>query len=130
MTDAALDEWYGVTTDSDGRVTVLDLKVWLTGPIPPELAGLTRLERLLLGQLRVHPLHPVNYLSGPIPPELGTLTRLKELGLQGNELSGGIPAELGNLVRLESLDLSSNQLRSGHPAERADPGRAGQPHHP
>ena len=50
LTDTPLGEWYGVTTDSDGRVTELALLVGMTGPIPPELGSLTRLERLVLGQ--------------------------------------------------------------------------------
>ena len=38
LADVPLEEWYGVVTGSDGRVTRLSL--WennLTGPIPPEL---------------------------------------------------------------------------------------------
>ena len=50
LTNTQLGEWYGVTTDSDGRVTELALLVGMTGPIPPELGSLTRLERLVLGQ--------------------------------------------------------------------------------
>ena len=39
-----LDEWHGVTTDSDGRVTALELSGnQLTGEIPPELGGLSNL---------------------------------------------------------------------------------------
>ena len=46
-TDAPLDEWYGVTTDVDGRITGLDLSDnGLTGPIPPELGLLESLEVL------------------------------------------------------------------------------------
>jgi len=75
LTDAPLAEWYGVETDTVGRVTGLDLAgEWdseagrsirhgLTGPIPPELGNLSALERLHLAD---------NELSGPIPPELGT----------------------------------------------------------
>ena len=111
LTYAPLGAWYGVTTDSDGRVTELALTVGLTGSIPPELGNLTRLERLVLGG------SPVNDLSGPIPPELGMLIGLKELVLSHNNLSGPVPPEFGGLVQLETLDLTNNEL-SGHiPAE-------------
>ena len=46
-TDAPLDEWYGVTTDAEGRITGLDLSDnGLTGPIPPGLGLLESLEEL------------------------------------------------------------------------------------
>ena len=46
-TDAPVDEWYGVTTDEEGRITGLDLSDnGLTGPIPPELGRLESLEVL------------------------------------------------------------------------------------
>ena len=111
LTDKPLGHWYGVTTDIDGRVTVLQLKAGLTGRLPPELGSLTRLQRLILEQYRFPG------LSGPIPPELGMLTRLKELVLAYNELSGAIPAELGGLTNLEVLWLGNNQLSGPIPAE-------------
>ena len=42
LSDAPVGEWHGVTTDSDGRVTVLDLRQNnLSGEIPPELGSLS-----------------------------------------------------------------------------------------
>ncbi len=59
---AALDEWYGVTTDTLGRVTGLDLSNnGLTGRIPPDLWRLRHLSRLRLGR---------NALSGPLPASM------------------------------------------------------------
>lgn len=120
LTDAPLAEWYGVETDSSGRVMRLDLagqldqqtREWTThglaGAIPPELGGLANLEHLLLGR---------NELTGAIPPELGGLANLKTLSLGRNELTDAIPRELGGLVNLETLSLRWNALTGSIPAE-------------
>ncbi len=108
-TPAPLDDWYGVTTDADGRVSRLDLSGnELTGPIPVELGSLVNLQRLELFS---------NDLTGPIPAELGSLVSLETLDLGGNELTGPIPAELGSLVNLETLDLDENELTGPIPVE-------------
>ena len=130
-----LDEWFGVSTDADGRVTALALSRNnllgplpaalgrldklesldlagndLSGPIPPELGGLERLKELYLHTCSI---------SGTIPPELGRLTDLEVLSLwgQGPALTGTLPAELGKLAKLESLDLSLNFLYGPIPEE-------------
>ena len=49
LTDAPLDEWYGVRTDSRGRVDDLKLRENnLTGSIPPEFGRLSRMTTLQL----------------------------------------------------------------------------------
>ena len=59
LTDAPLDAWFGVTTDSNGRVITLVLsKNMLAGLIPPDLGQLAELEELRLEE---------NGLSGLIP---------------------------------------------------------------
>ena len=102
LSEAPLDQWYGVFTDCDGTVPKLVLNDnQLSGPIPPELGGLTNLEGLdLYG----------NQLTGAIPAELGSLTNLERLLLYGNQLTGAIPAELGGLTNLQWLFLFANQL--------------------
>ena len=47
MTDVPLEDWLGVDTDAQGRVTRLSLgQRGLTGTIPAELADLEQLESL------------------------------------------------------------------------------------
>ena len=102
LSDAPLGEWEGVTTDDDGRVTVLYLPgLALSGEIPAELGSLSNLEELFLDR---------NDLSGEIPAELGSLSNLTGLELWENDLSGEIPAELGSLSKLVWLYLNDNDL--------------------
>ena len=80
LSGAPLGEWYGVTTDSIGRMIALDLSDnQLSGGIPPELGSLPNLQSLVLSG---------NQLSGEIPPELGSLPNLQGLHLHDNQLSG------------------------------------------
>ena len=131
--EAPLGTWYGVSTNSAGRVdsllldgnglrgsippelgTLTNLRFlsiganYLVGSIPPELGKLTQLERLSMGQ---------NALTGTIPPELGELAQVRILYLVQNALSGSIPPELGNLAALKFLNLNDNQLTGSIPSE-------------
>ena len=108
LSDESLSEWYGITTNTAGRVTVLGLgDNNLDGTLPAELGNLSSLTSLSL---------QYNSLSGQIPPELGSLTNLKTLRLYGTDLSGEIPRELANLTNLERLMLYSNELSGTIPA--------------
>ena len=102
--------WYGVTVSGlPPRVTALILfERKLTGPIPPQLAALTNLQRLDLSD---------NQLTGPIPPELGTLANLESLRLAGNQLTGPIPPQLGTITSLQDLWLRDNQLTGPIPPQ-------------
>ena len=114
LTDRPLDEWYGVDTDSGGRVKGISLTTnRLSGPIPPELGDLSNLRHLYLDD---------NDLTGPIPPELGDLGNLRHLYLDDNDLSGPIPPELGNLSNLRYLYLDDNDLSGPIPPELGDLG--------
>ena len=107
--DSPIGEWYGVTTDDDGRVTQLVLvENGLVGNIPPEFGDLSNMEKL---ELRG------NWLVDLIPSELGSLSNLTVLDLSENWLVGEIPAELGSLVSLELLDLRDNSLGGKIPPE-------------
>ncbi len=110
MSRSPLDQWSGVTTNDEGRVTSLDLS-WIErfrGEIPPEVSNLDCLHTLDLSD---------NQLSGEIPPELGNLANLRMLDLSDNQLSREIPPELGNLANLDTLNLSRNQLSGEIPIE-------------
>ena len=100
--DRPINEWEGVRTDGNGRVTHLDLsRNRLTGTIPSALGRLTYLQYLDLA---------VNRLAGPLPRSLGDLTEIRELDIGHNGLTGTIPSSLGNLTNLTKLDLFNNRF--------------------
>ena len=126
---APISEWAGVTTDENGRVVGLDLRLGgaeipsevghltglttlklsgVSGALPPELGYLVNLANLDLSH---------NELCGKIPPELGGLGSLQTLNLGDNKLTGGVPTWLGGLGSLQSLNLESNQLTGKIPPE-------------
>ena len=142
-TSAPLGEWFGVTADTAGRVTRLELPGnGLAGPIPAELGELALLwildfgrrwdseaqqsfENTLMGPIpaELGNLANIEWLSlgnnaltGPVPSWLGRLTSLRSLSLGWNDLTGPIPAELGNLANLEGLSLGSNSLTGPVPS--------------
>ncbi len=91
-TDVPVALWYGVSADSDGRVTELLLEDNnLSGTIHQDIGELKRLEVLYMND---------NSLTGTVPAEkLETLSSLKELALWGNTgLRGTITDELGKKV--------------------------------
>jgi len=107
-------------------------KLNVSGTIPNELANLTRLDNLQIGENYIYgPLPPfigkfedmkymsigVNALSGPLPKELGNLTNLISLGIALNNFSGPLPAEIGNMSSLEQMYIGSLGLSGEIPKE-------------
>ena len=119
LSGASIREWYGVTTDDNGRVTWLWLYGnQLSGEIPPELGSLANLYMLNLSE---------NQLSGEVPSELGQLSNLESLVLSYNRLKclsrngrrngpggAGRPALLRSRSRLHNhSNVHSDLLRNG-----------------
>ena len=145
LTDASLDDWYGIEADEEDRVTQLVLGVWsesqqvfqgngLTGTLPADaLGGLSRTVLLeIVGNPGVTgPLPSLadllelveldfesNDHTGPIPPEWAGLPKLANLDVESNRLTGTIPPELGRLP-LTRLAIGANRLTGAIPAELA-----------
>ena len=109
LSDEPLGEWYGVTTDDDGRVVKLDLSEnQLSGQFLAQLGRLTDLEWLSLWG---------NQLQGEIPPTIGSLDNVHTLSIWANQLRGSIPVELGDMASLEWAALGINQLTGPIPPE-------------
>ena len=106
--NSSIGEWYGVTTNDDGRVTELRLhQNNLSGQIPAALGNLSNLEVLLLLD---------NGLTGPIPPALGSLSNVRIFYLYQNQLMGDMPSSLGNLSNLERFSVRDNLLSGEIPS--------------
>ena len=101
--EEALSSWYGVTTNSDGRVTALVLNNnGLDGTLPTALGDLSELERLNLED---------NALSGALPSELADLDSLQSLLLERSRaLSGALPDGLRELTSLTSVRIQGTEL--------------------
>ncbi len=101
LTEAPVNDWYGVVSDSEGRVRWLTL--WdngMKGPIVPELGDLTALEFLGLGD---------NELTGEVPAELGSATGLLGVWIDDNLLTGIVPSSFLELSDLRVFDFSGNE---------------------
>ena len=102
-TDQPLSSWHGVTTNSDGRVTRLELDGnGLDGTLPAALGDLSALEQLDLQN---------NALSGALPDELANLTNLTSLLLnESRALTGPLPDGLRELSGLETVNIEKTEL--------------------
>jgi hypothetical protein len=126
-------EWYGCTCSEERQVQELRLRdadvvgylppeiglldqlvsvdggsTSVFGPLPTELAALTRLSDLRLDHTR---------LSGTIPTEVGLLTSLEVLQLHSTEFTGTLPSELGALTNVATLRIDNTRLNGTLPTE-------------
>lgn len=80
----------------------------ISGPIPPQLGNLKKLQQLKIVSCNV---------SGEIPKELGNLENLTQLEICKTKVSGTIPKELAKLKKLEKVLFMENQLSGTFPIE-------------
>ncbi|WP_299317314.1 T9SS type A sorting domain-containing protein [uncultured Maribacter sp.] len=99
-----VDEWYGVTTNSEGRVIklLLGFNNYLDGELPEELGDLDMLTDMVI--------YGNPNLVGSIPAEIGSLNNIKFINLSRNKLVGSLPEEIGQLTNLIRLYLNQNNL--------------------
>jgi len=116
-TDSSVCTWHGVTCDTNGRVSELELGFsghtclpppfgskggnGLIGAIPDDISRLSSLTYLSLSD---------NELGGPIPSSISKLTNLTTLLLNGCGLTS-IPDSIGQLKELKTLGLTANELK-------------------
>ena len=104
LTEKPISIWYGVYTDSSGRVIALNLQSNKLAGMIPDLGALTNLKGLTLAG---------NDLTGSIP-NIDALTNLTALDLGNNRLSGTIP-DMGALSKLWELRLYRQPVVRGDP---------------
>ena len=108
LTTAPLSTWNGITLDTGGRVSQINLYVNnLTGTLPNSIGNLTHLTSISLH---------INAIGGNIPGSIGNLTNLIYLDLGENKFVGTIPDSLASLTNLTQLDLDGNQLIGSIPS--------------
>ncbi|KAJ3079972.1 hypothetical protein HK100_010267, partial [Physocladia obscura] len=73
----------------------------LDGPIPPQLARLSKLQAFYVNN---------NALSGEIPASLGNLSLLWQLNLSHNAFSGCVPVQLRSFSHINYFSLVGNPL--------------------
>ncbi|SED04676.1 Leucine-rich repeat (LRR) protein [Tenacibaculum sp. MAR_2009_124] len=100
--DRPVSEWFGVTVDSDGYVTKIQMRQnYLDGEITSSISKLSKLYQLDLGGNKIN----------AIPAEFGSLSNLTYCYLNDNILTS-VPNEIGTLVNLRSLSIRGNRIKS------------------
>ncbi|XP_057456978.1 MDIS1-interacting receptor like kinase 2-like [Lotus japonicus] len=95
--------WKGITCDSHGRVTIINLAyTGLEGTLQHlNFSVFPDLLRLDLKE---------NSLTGPIPQTIGVLSKLQFLDLSTNYFNGTLPLSIANLTQVYELDVSRNDI--------------------
>lgn len=99
LSDKPLNEWYGITTDEEGKVVKIQLSDTMTGKVPANLKHLKKLQSLHL-----------DCMAGGIRLEVNNYPSLKELGLHGyiNQLT------VENCSELEKLSATPKYFDNFH----------------
>lgn len=86
LSDAPLDEWYGISLDSQGHVKAIELSFNnLSGAIPAEMVNLGRLDKLDLSG---------NSLTGNLPEGMGHMPLSSGLNISFNFMEGNLPEDV------------------------------------
>ncbi|KAK7347503.1 hypothetical protein VNO80_22035 [Phaseolus coccineus] len=95
--------WRGITCDSQGSVTIINLAyTGLAGTL--QNLNFSVFPNLLRLDLKV------NNLTGSIPQNIGVLSNLQFLDLSTNYLNGTLPLSIANLTQVFELDVSRNDI--------------------
>ena len=125
-----IDNWFGITTNTEGCVQKIDLNNNnLTDTIPN--LDLNTLDTLILNQNSLTGNIPIvntpfllhidlseNMLSGSIP--ILNIPLVEYLNYGQNQLTDTLPAEIGGFMKLKVLDLADNQLQNTIPPDYGD----------
>lgn len=106
-----VSSWHGVTLNSQGRVTKLNLtRNGLSGTIPDEIGNLTELINLNLGNIRyVENNGNWNYFGGrTLPASVAYLINLEVFTLDGLQIQSELSDVFTGMNQLKELDLSYN----------------------
>ncbi|KAJ1426557.1 Tyrosine-protein kinase, active site [Sesbania bispinosa] len=95
--------WRGITCDSQGIVTIINLAyTGLEGTLKD--LNFSVFPNLLRLDLKT------NNLTGTIPQNIGVLSKLQFLDLSTNYLNGTLPLSIANLTQVYELDVSRNDI--------------------
>ena len=110
--DKPVGEWYGVSTDGQGRVS----NIWMaqnnmSGSIPESIGYLKNLVQIVMWE---------NNLTGNIPESIGNLRNMQFIDLSWNNLTGSVPEGLRNFNNLMRCYLHDNKLSGKIPESFKD----------
>lgn len=103
-----LQDWEGITLDSDGRVIqIVLINKGLAGPFPTRITELDQLRTLEISR---------SQLTGQLPADLGQLTRLQRFAINSNALTGPVPDVFHLMPQMNALILSNNDFTGSLPS--------------